>query len=373
MINLLQLLTGKTFETGAGSVAKSQNADKRLKIKPKEKMGITSQLAIMNESGVDIASCLESLARQARKPDIRRMLTKVHDDVMGGRQLSDALRRFPRVFDQSFVATIAAGEASGNISGVLNELSKLQRRDIKLRSTVRTVLAYPILLSSVSLLVIGGLVFFVLPRFSAMFADFDVTLPLITRILIGFTNEITSRYWLWIPLFIASIIGLISFRYTNRGSRWWDYIVLNVVIIRDVTQSLTIGKVCRLLSVMLSSGVPLLESLKLTRMATKNSLYREMLMSMEEDVLNGLGMGDNLCKSRFIPTAAAEMLTTAEKNGAMIQVTEIVGSHYEEEGETKLKELVTILEPLIIVSMGMVVSTVIMSIMLPMFDLSSLH
>lgn len=372
MSTILQLIGGKTFETGAGSVSKT-NADARLKIKPKERMGITAQLAIMNESGVDIASCLESIARQSKKLEIRRMLTQVHTDVMGGRQLSDALKRFPRVFDESFVATIAAGEASGNISGVLQELSKLQRRDIQLRSTIRTVLAYPVLLSSVSLLVIAGLVFFVLPRFTTMFADFDVTLPLITRMLMGFTNELTARYWLWLPLAIASFGGLIAFRFTKQGSRMWDAMILNVVIIKDVTQSLTIGRVCRLLSVMISSGVPLLESLQLTRMAVKNSLYREMLLSMEQDVVNGMGMGDNLSNARFVPPAAAEMLTTAEKNGALPEVTKIIGAHYEEEGEIKLKELVTILEPLIIVVMGVVVSTVIMSIMLPMFDLSSLH
>jgi type II secretory pathway component PulF len=165
---------------------------------------------------------------------------------------------------------------------------------------------------------------------------------------------------------------VIASRYTAGGRRWWDRALLNTIVIRDVTRAFYIGRTFRLLGLMIESGVPLLEGLQLTRNAVRNSLYRELFKELEEAILNGRGLASSLIKAGFVPAVAAEMVLTAERTGTLGMVTELMGAHYEEEGESRLRELATILEPLIIVTMGVVVATIVVSVMLPMFDIATL-
>jgi type IV pilus assembly protein PilC len=248
----------------------------------------------------------------------------------------------------------------------------LLRSEIRLQSTLRTVLAYPVLLASVSSLVLAGLVLFVLPQFAEIFEQYDVPLPVLTQILLGISYELRVRFWLWGAVLIAGVVGLVVLRFSGAGKRCWDGLMLNVILVRDVTRALLIGRTCRMLGIMISSGVPLLETLKLARSSVRNSLYQDLLLKLEHDVTNGRGLGDGLLNARFVPSSAAEMVATAERTGTIGMVTEMIGQHYEEEGEAKLRELVTIMEPMIIVGMGIIVAIVVLSVMLPMFDLATL-
>ncbi len=148
--------------------------------------------------------------------------------------------------------------------------------------------------------------------------------------------------------------------------------LLNLVVIRDITRSFYVGRSFRLLGLMIESGVPLLEGIRLTRNAVKNSLYQQLFVELEEAILNGRGLASSLINAGFVPSVAAEMVLTAERTGTLGTVTELMGEYYEEEGETKLRELATVLEPLIIVFMGVIVATIVMSVMFPMFDLSTM-
>jgi type II secretory pathway component PulF len=148
--------------------------------------------------------------------------------------------------------------------------------------------------------------------------------------------------------------------------------MLNTYFIRDITRAFYIGRTFRLMGLMIESGVPLLEGLRLTRNSVQNSLYRELFDELEEAILNGRGLASSLIKAGFVPPVAAEMVLTAERTGTLGMVTELMGEHYEEEGESKLREMATILEPLIIVVMGVIVATIVMAVMLPMFDIATL-
>ena len=229
-----------------------------------------------------------------------------------------------------------------------------------------------LLLATISSLVVTGLVIFVLPRFQKIFQDFDVPLPAMTQLLVAFSDIVRHFAWIWGPIALAGIAGLIASRYTQAGRRWWDRAVLNTVVIRDITRAFYIGRTFRLLGLMIESGVPLLEGLRLTRNATRNSLYRELFNNLEDAILNGRGLASSLIKAGFVPPVAAEMVLTAERTGTLGMVTELMGAHYEEEGETRLRELATMLEPLIIVTMGVIVAVIVVSVMLPMFDIAQL-
>jgi type II secretory pathway component PulF len=335
-------------------------------------LSVTTQLAIMTRSGIDLASAFNSLSQQCTNPTLRNVLAQVHRDVTGGKSISDAMNAQTSVFGAAYVASVAAGEAAGKLPEVLSRLAQFQRTEIRVRATVRTLLAYPVLLSGVSSLVVIGLVTFVLPKFVSIFAQFDVPLPVITQIIVATSDMMRQHVWIWLPLVIIAFVGLLVSRNVEAGRKQWDAAMLNLPVLKDITRAFYIGRTFRLLGLMIESGVPLLEGLKLTRNSIRNMLYRELFDHLEESILNGRGLANSLINAGFVPAVAAEMVLTAERTGTLGMVTELMGEHYEEEGESKLRELATMLEPLIIVVMGIIVATIVMAVMLPMFDIATM-
>lgn len=344
----------------------------RAALSKRDLLSVTTQLAIMTRSGVDLASSFQSLSQQCSNPTLRSILGQVHKDVTGGKSISDAMNAQAAVFGDAYVASVAAGEAAGKLPEVLGRLAQFQRSEMRVRATVRTLLAYPLLLTSVSGLVVIGLVTFVLPKFVDIFAQFDVTLPMITRIIVAISDIIHHHILIIAPLVMGGIIGLLVSRNVEAGRRKWDYAMLNTPVLRDITRAFYIGRTFRLLGLMIESGVPLLEGLKLTRNSVRNVLYHRLFDDLEESILNGRGLAASLITAGFVPAVAAEMVLTAERTGTLGMVTELMGEHYEEEGESKLRELATLLEPLIIVVMGVIVATIVMAVMLPMFDIATM-
>ncbi len=343
----------------------------RSKVSKRDLVTITSQLAIMSRTGIDMASALQSIADQCQHPILKNVLKQVYEDVLAGKSVSKALGRHEHVFGRSYVASIAAAEAAGRMTQVLNRLAALLRSELKMRSTLRTLLAYPIVLASIATLVIFALMFLVLPQFAGVFKQLDIPLPVITRLLIGMSTEIRSRFWLWGGLLIAAVAAVLLMVFSSSGRKCLDRLLLNGVLVRDITRSLLIGRAFRLWGTMIESGVPLVEGLRLTRFSIRNSLFRDLFDTLENEVVNGRPLGNAFLDSPFVPPAAAQMIATAEQTGTLGTVTQLVGEYFEEEGETRLRELATVLEPVIIIVMGVVVAFVVMSVMLPVFDFAT--
>ena len=343
----------------------------RVKVTRRELFNLTSQLAIMTQSGVDVTSALMSMSKQCKKPTLKTTLLMIHGELINGRKLSDAMRLYPRVFNETYVASIGAGEASGKMTKVFSQLAQLQRNEIRLRSSIHKVLIYPIVLMSVSMIVLAGLVLFVLPQFAGVFQEFETPLPWITQCLIDVSSFIRSNMLLCIMAGLVLAGGAVALRFSGFGKRLWDHFLLHAPLVRDVTRSLYFGRVCRLLGLMLSSGLPLLESLGLAKRSIKNEIYRKLFTELEADVLNGGGVTQRLLASEFVPPSAAEMVGTGEQTGSLETVTQLVGEHYEEDGESKLRDMVTLLEPTITIVMGGLVAVVVMAVLLPMFDLAT--
>jgi type IV pilus assembly protein PilC len=337
----------------------------------RELMALTSQLAIMARAGIDLAGALDTAAAQCAHPVLAKVLRQVHDDVASGSSVSQAMRRHPDIFNEAYTASVAAGESAGQLPEVLARLARLLRGEIRLGSTVRTLLAYPMVLGCVSFLVICGLVFFVLPQFAGVFQQYEVPLPLLTQVLIDVSSEIRARWWIYVPLAIASIVGLVAFRRSDQGRRFVDGLFLRAYVVRDLTRAMLVGRAFQLMGIMLESGVPLLECIRMVRASVSNVHFRELFASLEHSILNGHGLGETMAHSPFIPPAAAQMVRTGEKTGSLAMVARTMGEYYEEEAEAKLREAATVLEPAIIVIMGIVVGTVVLSVMLPMFDFAT--
>ena len=341
------------------------------RVKKRDIVAATSQLSILLRSGMDLSTSLESLTRQTKNVAMQRMLTDIHERVLAGLQFSDALAIYENTFGTSFIASIRAGEASGKLAGVLVQLAQLQRQRLRLSASLRAMMAYPIVLTVVSSGVVLALMTVVLPRFAAIFDDFDTALPGITKVLLAISGFLTN-YGLFVVAALAlAIVGLVLMYRSESGKRTLDRWLLNSIAFRYVTRPLYIGRACRLLGMMIENGVPVLEAIQLTRTSVKNREYVSLFERLETEVVNGRGLGSVLLDAPFVPDSAAEMLVMAEKSGSLEMVTQIIGDHYEEEGEMRLREIVNYAEPALTVVMGLIISVVIMAVMLPMFDLAT--
>jgi type II secretory pathway component PulF len=344
---------------------------RRTRIPKQEVADMTAQLAIMTQSGLDLSTALASLAAQCERPALAEVLRDINELVHSGNTLSGSLKLYPDVFDGAYVATVAAAEASGRMAEVLKQLSTMQRSEIRLRQSIKGLLTYPILLTVIAGSVISILIVFVLPRFAEIFSQYEVALPLITRILLGVATEFKSRWWLWLPAIAAAVAGGLAWRATESGRRTIDSLLLHSFALRNVSQPLLIGRTCSLLGLLLQSGVPLLEALRLCRQAVANRVYKELLDDVCDNVVNGHGMSASLQMAEIVPASAREMLITAERTGNLTEVSKLLGVYYEEEAENRMKQVVRLLEPLITVVMGTIVAVVVLSVMLPIFDLST--
>lgn len=330
-----------------------------------------SQLTIMCQSGVDLAEALENVAQQTTKPALRTVLEKVYADVANGCALSDALRKHPQAFDEMFVAGIASGEHAGTITQVLERLTYLIRGDLRLQSTVWSMLMYPMVLCGVTFVVLNALIFFVLPQFATVFETLEKPVPPLTKLLLDLGTFVRGHVVVVLGSFAAVVVGGAVVRKTQFVRRLWDYASLNVVLVRNATRALLTGRTFRMLGTMLMSGVPLVEGIRLCRSASRNQLFRELFTRVEQDVLMGEGLGKTLLAAPFLPVGAAQMVATAERSGKMGEVIKNVGEYYEDQGERSLRDLVKVAEPAVIVFLGVVVAGIVLSIVLPMLDVST--
>lgn len=331
-----------------------------------------SQLTIMCQSGVTLADALQHLAESTRSPGLREVVQALYVDVSSGSSLSQAMRKHPQVFQDAFVAGIAAGEQSGNIVEVLERLSNLLRNEKRLRSSILAMLTYPMFLCGVMAAVVVGLVFFVLPQFGKVFAGFGRPAPPLTQLLLDVGEFARTNA---VAIAAVTVVTLCIALYLIRlpiARKTWDYVTMNAIVLRNATRTLTSGRSFFLLGTMLQSGVPLLECLRLCRSASRSLLFQNLFDRMEHDLMHGNGISDSLITASFLPSGAAQMIATAERNGRLGQVLITVGQHFEEEGENSVRNIVKLAEPTLIVTLGAVVAVVVMSVMLPLFDASTM-
>lgn len=356
----------------ATSSGRASNIRRPAKVKKSDLLMMLSQLNIMCQSGVDLAEAIKNVTEQISKPHFKKVLERVHDDISAGVSFSESLSRHPSVFDRTFVSSIAAGEQSGSIGPVLKRLTELVRRDIQLHSAVWSMMMYPIVLCIVTFLVLNALVFFVLPQFAKVFADLGRPAPPVTQVMLNFGETVSNHRVLLIGAVATVAVAIAILRNSRFVRGVLDHAMLNFIGLRKATRALLTGRCFRLLGAMLESGVPLIDGIKLCRDSVENRIYREMFNRVEYDVLHGEGIGKPLLESSCLPAGAAQMVATAERSGKLGEVMQSVGAHFEEEGERSIRDLVKVLEPAVIVVLGVIVAGVILSVVLPLLDVSSI-
>lgn len=334
-------------------------------------MMLTSQLAIMSQSGVELAESIENLATTTTNPKLAETLRGVNTALEEGIQLSAALRAYPKIFDEVFVSAIKAGEASGRMTQVLQRLATMLRNEERMRSAIRGALAYPAVLLVIAFAVLFAVVFFVLPQFSQVFKDIGLVPPATTAALLAIGSFIRERFILCFLGCAAATVGAVLFAKTPTFHKLFDKIWLNSLVTKSAARSLATGRVFRLLGMMLSSGIPLLESLQLCARSVSSLQFRDLMDTLEKEVTLGHMVGPIMARCHFLPPGAAQMVITAERSGKLSEVFDLIGVHFEEDGERQLKDLVKLLEPAVIVVMGVLVGFIVASVMLPLLEFSS--
>ena len=337
----------------------------------RELLMVVTQLSIMLRSGVDLADAVRSISLRAKSERVRNVMMRVYSQLEQGQRLSVALESEHKSFGTVMVALVAAGEASGRLTEVLARMSTMIRDEMRMMSSIRSALGYPAVLLLVTMVVLAGMVFFVLPQFAGIFKSSNAEVPFITKIMLDGGQFARHYWWAVLGAGAGSIYGLIAYTRTKRGRLQLDRLLMNLPYIKGVCAALFAGRLFRLQGAMLESGVTMMDVLELSKASCGNACYANMLEQIEDSVVNGNGFSDVLRDNPLVPGAAADMISTGEANGQLGPVLQTVGEFYETEGEEKLRDAVKIAEPVIIIGLGIVVGGIVLSVMLPMLDITT--
>ena len=330
----------------------------------------TAQMAIMLETGTPVAAALAAMELQISCPHWRFLIKQLRQRVEEGTSLAAAMSHYPNAFESIYTNMIAAGEMSGNMTEVFRRLAQLARQADRLRSKIIAAMVYPALLTTIAVGVLSLLVFFVLPRFESVFEEMKVDLPGSTKALLAVSGLVRHNVILCILVGGVLIAGPVYWLRSQHAKRFIGRHCLRVPIVGPLVGSIHLTKIFRLLGLLIESSVPLLEALELTAAATKNYLYSQLVRNVRTHIVDGQPMYPVLQGSPLVPPAVAEMIHTGEENGRVAQVLALLADHLDDKNETKVATLTSIMEPLILILLGIVVATVALSLVLPMFDLS---
>ena len=333
----------------------------------------TRQLSTLLGSGIPLVPSLSVLIAQTKNQLLKQTLAQIREQVNEGKSLTQGMLNFPRIFPPFYVNMIRAGESSGTINLVLERLADFSENQQALMSKIRSALAYPIIMLFIGSGVIFLLMTFVVPKITGIFTDMHQTLPLITVVLIGVSNFLKSFWWLILVLLAAAIAAL---KYmttgTEAGRRMWDMAKLKIPVWGQVNLKIAIARFCRTLATLLQSGVPLLSSMEIVRNVVNNILIGEAINKASKDVEEGKGLSGPLTESGLFPPLVTEMVAVGEQTGTLEKMLNRVATAYETEAQSDIMVMTSLLEPLMILVMGLVVGFIVISILLPIFEMNQL-
>jgi len=331
----------------------------------------TRQFSVMIDAGLPLVQCLEILGGQQENKTFGKILQQTRMDVEGGASLADAMRKHPKAFDDLFTNMIAAGEAGGILDTILKRLATYIEKNVKLKAQVKGAMVYPISVLGIAGIVITVILWKVIPTFAAMFAGLNAELPLPTRIVIALSNWLVR---LGPFMIIGGILAVIAFRRyyaTHGGRRVVDKIVLKAPIFGVLMQKIAVARFCRTLSTLISSGVPILDGLEITARTAGNAIVEDAIMTVRKGVESGLTVAQPLKETGVFPPMVVQMIGVGEQTGALDAMLSKVADFYEEEVDQAVANLLTLMEPVMILFLGITVGGIIIAMYLPLFDLIS--
>jgi general secretion pathway protein F len=340
------------------------------RIKLMEVAEMTRQLAVLLRAGIPIVDALTAIIAQVETPKLKEIMTGVRQAVNEGSSLGNALSEHPKVFSDLYVNMVHAGESSGTLDLVFERLADFTESQVKLKTKVTGAMVYPIIMVIVSFLIISLLMIFVIPKMTAIFDEMGMDLPLLTRMLKG-TSEIFVDFWYL--MFGAIFLGVWGFRRWKRsekGRARWDLMKLRMPIFGKLFRMISIARFSRTLGTLLNSGVPLLNAMTIVRSVVDNAVMEGVVDRAREAIREGESIAGPLERSKQFPPMVTHMIAIGEKTGELEQMLDNVSNSYELQVDSKVSTLTTVLEPLMIVVMGVVVALIVFAILTPMLKMN---
>jgi type IV pilus assembly protein PilC len=339
-------------------------------VSAKELAIFTRQFSVMIDAGLPLVQCLEILASQQENKLFQKVLTGTRSAVEGGSNLSAAMKQYPKVFDPLYSNMVEAGETGGILDTILQRLSTYIEKNVKLKAAVKSALIYPIGVISIAAGVITLLLWKVVPIFATLFAGLGVDLPLPTKIVIGLSNFVGSIFGLLIVVGgAAAIFGLKIWYGTPQGRYLMDSLILKLPVLGMLMRKIAVARFTRTLGTLISSGVPILEGLDITARTSGNAVVERALFQVRKALEEGKSLTEPLKDSAVFPGMVTQMIAVGEQTGAMDAMLQKIADFYEDEVDSAVKDLLTALEPIMIVFLGVVVGGVVISMYLPLFTL----
>lgn len=342
-------------------------------IKPRDKVIFSRQFATMINAGLALLRALYILEEQTSNPRFRKIISAVRADVEAGMPLSDSIEKHPVAFDRLYVSMVRAGEVGGVLDQTLDRLATQLEKDDSLRRSVKSAMTYPLLILVFAILVMFALILFVIPVFGAMYNDLGGQLPLLTRIMLGISNMLRAFWFVIFPAIFLAIYGIRRLKRSRRGTEVWDRVKLHLPMkLGDIIQKIAVSRFSRTLATLVSSGVPILQSIEITGKTSGNTVIEYAMNDVKEQIKGGESIARPLEKISVFPPMVTQMIAIGEETGALDTMLHKIADFYEDEVDTAVKSLTSIIEPIMMIFIGGIVGLVVISMYLPIFNLFKL-
>lgn len=353
-----------TSKKGAGSKSKVRG-----RVKSTDLAVMSRQMSTMVSAGIPILESLEVLSEQNENPKLGEVLQEIAAEVRSGKDLSAAVGRHPKVFNTVFVNMVAAGEASGQLDIVLSRLADYMEEAETLKGEVKSAMTYPVVSLGLVTLISLFLLVFIIPQFQEMFTSMNVKLPVLTSTLLAVSNSLRESILYWFLGAGTIVFSIWAILRTEQGQRGRDWLFLKMPIFGPLFVKVSISRIARTFSTLISSGVPILGALEIVQKTNGNVLYAEAIQTASESVRAGDSLGEPLARTGMFPPMVTRMIGIGEKSGSLEQLLEKIADFYDQQVRATLKGLTSLIEPLLITVIGVVVGGMVMAIFMPIFSL----
>jgi type IV pilus assembly protein PilC len=369
--------TGDSSTTRPGNpIASGGSQFRGAKAKSADLIMFTTQLSVMLDSGVVLSDALDAIAEQAENNAFKMVMLEVAESVKAGEFFSNSLSEYPKVFSSMYISMVRASEASGKMAQMLQVLAGYLNFESETRKRIKSALTYPFIMALMAVAATGTLMFFVLPRFMKIYEARGAALPKLTQILVGFSGLLGNFEFMTmaVTVLIFSIIGLYYFAITPAGKRTIDFFKIRTPVIGTMFVDTVIARSMRILATMINTGVPLLDSINIIQGSCENYYFQKLWLGADEKIRDGYQLSESISLSPFselIAPGIIQMLRAGEKSGKLGHVSDKISVFYEKKLETSIRNVMAMIEPLMITILGSIIGTIAIALLLPVFKISS--
>ncbi len=341
------------------------------KVKQRDVVIFTRQLATMIDAGLPIVQALDLLAQQTENKTFSGVIATLKHDVESGSALAESLAKHPAVFDELYTNMVSAGELGGMLDTILIRLAVYMEKAVKLKAKIKSAMIYPLSVISVAVLVTALLLVYVIPVFGEMFAGFGEEMPLPTQIALNLSSVAIAYFWHMVAGVVGTIVSVRAYYRTEHGRQMIDGVLLRLPVVGDILRKTAVARFTRTLSTLVSSGVPILDSLAITGKTAGNKVVEKAVLAARQSISEGKTLADPLIKSQVFPPMVCQMVQVGETTGALDTMLSKIADFYDDEVDTAASNLTTLVEPVVILFLGVVIGGIIVSMYLPIFQLGS--